>query len=209
MASACEMKGDEQFMNGHSKPYTFDQAGLDTMYQLSQTGDIVFRNGIDEVSQAARMLSRRDPSYSHCGIVIREGDTAYVYHSIGGTENPSGRLKRQPLVEFFDTMAYSAFAIYRLKTKEDILPMVSQVVHRHFRNGLRFDAFFNLQSDDVMYCSEFVAKSMNEAFEMAGMKVKFMAFDKTGVTIDDISLNPFCRFIRKEVAYVNHHSHNH
>jgi hypothetical protein len=112
-------------------------------------------------------------------------------------------------MDFCDTMAYSAFAIYRLKTKEDIPPMVSKVVHRHFRNGLRFDTFFNLQSDDVMYCSEFVAKSMNEAFDMAGMKVKFMAFDNTGVTIDDIFLNPFCRFIRKEVAYINHRSQNH
>jgi hypothetical protein len=165
---------------------------MDSFFSLAQSGDIIFRNGIDEISRAARTLSRKDTSYSHCGIVLKEDSVLYVYHSIGGADNPSGKLQRIPIEEFCDVKINQAFALYRIKQIHEIESQLSKVVQTHYQNELKFDTYFNLASDDAMYCSEFVAKSLNQAFVRSNVRHSFIDLSGKGVTLDDIFLHPFC-----------------
>jgi hypothetical protein len=164
---------------------------------LIKNGDIIFRNGNDEVSAAARSMNRKDTSYSHAGILFIEHDSVLVYHSIGGIYNPGNRLRRDPIDSFCNPVENSAFGIYRFNLRAEEYSRLREIVSNYYKQGLKFDMFFNYLSDDEMYCSEFVFKSLNKARN--GSMSGYVRLDTIpfGVTIDDIFHHPDCRLVKK------------
>ncbi len=164
---------------------------------LIQNGDIIFRNGNDAVSAAARSMNRKDTSYSHSGILFIEHDSVLVYHSIGGIYNPSQRLRRDPIDSFCNPKENSAFGIYRYHLTPEENGRLRDIVSNYYKQGLKFDMFFNYLSDDEMYCSEFVFKSLNKA--RLGSMSNYVRMDTLpfGVTIDDIFHHPDCHPVKK------------
>lgn len=186
----------------HSKRITDTVANalrIDSIKKLVQTGDLIFRNGNDEVSRAARSFNRKDTSYSHCGLIFIEKDSVLVYHALGGTYNPSQKLMRQPIEDFADPKENNSIGVYRYNLSPAELTKLSEVVHGYHRAGLKFDLFFNFETDKVMYCSEFVFKSLNKAAD--GRFTSFVRTDTMpfGVTTDDLYLNPESKLIKREV----------
>jgi len=171
---------------------------LDSVKPLLQSGDLIFRNGNDEVSRAARSMNRKDTSFSHCGLVYRENDSFFVYHAIGGIYNPSQKLKRELLDSFCNPKENDAIGIYRynLSTKQE--RKLDTIVKNYFNAGLKFDMYFNFLSDDVMYCSEFVFKSLNQSTN--GSLSKYVRMDTIpfGVTTDDLFLNENSHLIKRQ-----------
>lgn len=163
---------------------------------LVKTGDLIVRNGNDEVSLATRKFNRKDTSYSHCGIIQIENDSVFVYHALGGSYNPSQTLMRQVIDSFCNPIDVDKFAVYRY----DITPLqnklLTQTVIHHFTNRLPFDLFFNYESNDKMYCSEFVFKSLNAATG----NYFLLRHPKTSpeyITVDDLYLNPKATLVKK------------
>lgn len=156
---------------------------------LLQSGDIIFRNGVDAVSEAARGFNRKDKRYSHCGIIQIEQDSVFVYHAIGGIYNPSQKLLRQPLELFCNPDETDRFAAYRYKLNKLQQKKLTSVISQFYSEGLPFDIFFNFSTDDKMYCSEFVFKSLNIALEGALQKILHLKDDPVYVSIDDLYLN--------------------
>jgi hypothetical protein len=171
---------------------------IDSVKTFINSGDIIFRNGTDEVSRAARSMNRSDTSFSHCGFVYKENDSFFVYHALGGIYNPGQKLKRELLDSFCNPAENDAVGIYRYALKEEEEKKLNTVVRSYFKAGLKFDLFFNFQSDDVMYCSEFVFKSLNQSKN--GALTKYVRLDTIpyGVTTDDIFLNENCRLIKRQ-----------
>ncbi|MGH2552183.1 MAG: YiiX/YebB-like N1pC/P60 family cysteine hydrolase [Chitinophagaceae bacterium] len=171
---------------------------IDSAKSLIQNGDVIFRNGNDEVSRAARSMNRKDTSFSHCGLVFIENDSLFVYHALGGIYNPSQQLRREPLDSFCNPAENNAIGIYRYYLKNEQEKKLRTVVLDYYHAGLKFDLFFNYQSDDVMYCSEFVFKSLDRSAD--GGYARYVRLDTIpfGVTTDDIFLNENCRLIKKQ-----------
>lgn len=172
---------------------------IDSIKPLIQNGDIIFRNGIDEVSKAARSMNRMDTSFSHCGILYKENDSLFVYHAIGGIYNPGQRLKREVLDSFCNPKENDAIGIYRYDLNSEEDDRLNSIVKNYFRAGLKFDLFFNFKSDDVMYCSEFVFKSLNQSKN--GALTKYLRLDTIpfGVTTDDIFLNENSHLVKRQL----------
>lgn len=171
---------------------------IDSIKSFINSGDIIFRNGTDEVSRAARSMNRKDTSFSHCGFVYKENDSFFVYHAIGGIYNPDQKLKREQLESFCNPAENDAVGIYRYTLNKEEEEKLNKIVKSYFKAGLKFDLFFNFQSDDVMYCSEFVFKSLNQSKK--GDLTKYVRLDTIpyGVTTDDIFLNENCRLIKRQ-----------
>lgn len=171
---------------------------IDSVKSFINSGDIIFRNGTDEVSRAARSMNRKDTSFSHCGFVYKENDSFFVYHAIGGIYNPDQKLKREQLESFCNPAENDAVGIYRFTLNKEEEEKLNKIVKSYFKAGLKFDLFFNFQSDDVMYCSEFVFKSLNQSKK--GDLTKYVRQDTIpyGVTTDDIFLNENCRLIKRQ-----------
>jgi Permuted papain-like amidase enzyme, YaeF/YiiX, C92 family len=165
---------------------------------VMQSGDMIFRNGNDEVSQAARSFNRKDTSFSHCGLVFIENDSPFVYHALGGSYNPSQKLLRQPLDSFCNPAENNAIGIYRYPLNTAQLTGLQQAVHAYHKAGIKFDLFFNYLSDDEMYCAEFVFKSLNKAVD--GSLSSYVRMDTIpfGVTTDDLFLHPNSRLVKRE-----------
>lgn len=166
---------------------------------LVQAGDIITRTGIDFTSESLRHLCKKDITYSHCGIISREHDTLFVYHALGGEINPDQKLKKETLAAFCDGLDNKGFGIFRLPLSPSIRLRVDSLLHSYYAAGLPFDMDFDLQSDDKMYCSEFVYK----VFTLAFQQPHFFSTTQVGkmeyVGVDDIFLQPQCREIRRFV----------
>jgi hypothetical protein len=197
---ACKQKDNK------ANPKIFDagkmlqnQQRIDSIKPLLHSGDLIFRNGEDEVSRAARSFNRKDTSYSHCGLVFIENDSVFIYHALGGIYNPSQRLMRQPIDSFCNPKENTAFGVYRYPLTTNELKKLGATVHHFYKAGLKFDLFFNFKTDDQMYCAEFVFKSLNHAMDNSLMKYVNLDTIPFGVTTDDLFLNPNSRLIKREI----------
>ncbi len=174
--------------------------GFDTIaiYRpLVQNGDIIFRTGNDFTSESLRQLAKTDQTYSHCGIAFIENDSVFVYHAIGGEFNPNQKLKRELFDYFCSAEINRGFGIARFSWRPNQLKALQKQVQYNFVIGLPFDMAFDLTTNDKMYCSEFVAKSIASAFADSLMFATSKIGEKIFYAPDNIFLHQDCRFIKK------------
>jgi Permuted papain-like amidase enzyme, YaeF/YiiX, C92 family len=170
---------------------------IDSTKKLIHNGDVIFRNGTDEVSRAARTMNRVDTSYSHCGLVFIENDTVFVYHALGGSYNLSQKLRRDPIDSFCKPIDNDRFGLYRYNMTSVMAAKLRATVTDYYKAGLRFDLYFNFFSDDKMYCSEFVFKSLNRAYNDSLSKYIHTEAVPFGIAIDDIFLNEHSKPVKR------------
>ena len=175
-------------------------------------GCLVLRSDNDYESLTLMNFSKREKLYSHAGIVFKEDSGWMVYHSMTGVENPSGAVRKDPYSSFVDPDKKTGFGLYRYAISSDEI----QKLHEQFKAGLAkkipFDIRFNLLTDDSMYCSEMIYKSLRKVTDgrvvlptstirnfkpkIMGYKLNhvfFKRFDYVG--LDDLYLNPYCKKI--------------
>jgi len=191
---AC--RNNNSFTTGVEATSNYQQR-LDSIRPLIKSGDIILRNGTDEVSRTARSFNRIDTSFSHCGIVLLENDTLFVYHALGGSYNPSQKLRRDPIDNFCLPPDADRFAIYRYELQPRQYDSLRKIVRGYYAAGLRFDLYFNFLTDDRMYCSEFVFKCLDRSLSGAlseTIKAREWPF---GISPDDLYLNDRCKLIKR------------
>lgn len=176
------------------KQHSLEQA-IEKIQVLVKSGDVIVRNGNDEVSNTARSFNRKDKTYSHCGLIQVEQDTVFVYHALGGSYNPSQKLLRQTLRDFCSDEDIDKVAVFRYPLNDKESNALNSWIKDRYAEGLPFDLFFNFQTDDQMYCSEFVFKGLNTA--KAGALIKALPENEAikYVAIDDLYLNEWAKKI--------------
>jgi Permuted papain-like amidase enzyme, YaeF/YiiX, C92 family len=192
---ACSGTKNKKVENAALLSYNYNL--IDSTKKLIHNGDVIFRNGTDDVSRAARTTNRVDTSYSHCGLVFIENDTVFVYHALGGSYNPSQKLRREPIDSFCTPVENDRFGLYRYNMTSIMTGKLRTIVSDYYKAGLRFDLYFNFFSDDKMYCSEFVFKSLNKA--CGDSLNKYIRTDAVpfGIAIDDIFLNEHSKEVKR------------
>ena len=179
---------------------------------------LVMRSDNDYESLTLQNFSKRDRAYSHAGVLFREGDTFMVYHSMTGLENPSGTIRREPFDSFVNPSQKTGFGLfqYQLNTAES--GKFHALLKKGYEDKIPFDIYFNMRSDDSLYCSEMIYKNLKAASngrvllpfshildfhpKIMGYKhnnVRFKRFEYIG--LDDLYLNPFCKEVRR-VSYL-------
>ena len=173
---------------------------IDSVKKMIQTGDLVLRTGNDFTSESLRSLNQRDQTYSHCGIASIENDSLFVYHSLGGEWNPDQRIRRDPLEVFAEPYSNRGIGFYRFDlTPADIGSLMVTVKKLH-DIGVMFDMKFDLQSNDHMYCAEFVYKSYLMGTN-GKLQFNISHIGKFGfIGVDDLFLHPLCRE-QKRIIY--------
>ncbi len=175
----------------------FEFRKVDKIKNFVESADIILRTGKDFTSQIMRNLSIHDKTYSHAGIASWENDTLFVYHSIGGEWNPNQRLRRDRFELFCNPYENRGFGVYRYhisgKQKDEIIKKAKE----YYSHKILFDIKFDLNSDDKMYCSEFIYKTINiSTHDSVNLKTTTLNNIKF-VAIDDLFLNPFCYEIKR------------
>ena len=181
------------------KSYDDASGKMNSLKSLLKNGDMIVRNGTDDVSRTARSFNRKDKTYSHCGIIQIENDTVFVYHALGGSYNPSQKLLRQELEVFCDPGAVDRIAVFRYSLDSKETHILTQWLRNHYTAGLPFDMFFNFYTDDKMYCSELVFKALNIAKSGGLFRLLPEDTDPVYVSIDDLYLNEEAKEVTKMV----------
>ncbi len=141
----------------------WNELAIDSAISLLQTGNVVLRMGMGAQSHLLAQMNRGNKSFSHCGIVLMEDGYPFIYHSIGGEDNPDARLKRDSAIRFFSPASNTSIAIVRYDLGPGMEKELVQDVRTWYRSRPRFDMQFDLSSDDKLYCTEFVYKVLVKA----------------------------------------------
>ncbi len=147
----------------HSGTDPWNKHAVDSAISLLQTGDLVLRNGIDATSDLLRQMNQTDKTYSHCGLVVVEHGYPFVYHSIGGEDNPNDCMRRDSASIFFSPYNNLNFGIVRYDMDSTAKNKMKEIIWTYYKQKVKFDMDFDLKTDDRLYCAEFVYKTLNKA----------------------------------------------
>lgn len=171
-------------------------SAVDSCAGLLQTGDLVVRRGDDMTSYMLSQLNTKDKSYSHCGIVVLENGYPYVYHSIGGEDNPDGIIRRDSAHYWCSPGNNLGFAAYRYRISDSVKNRFVRYVHGFYREKRMFDMAFDLRTDDRLYCSEMIYKALEQATGKNYIRLS-NDYGRSFVGVDDLYLTdhtePVCR----------------
>jgi hypothetical protein len=183
---------------------------------LLKEGDLVVRMNQDPSSQFIKHFNRKDKSYSHSGIVLFENNYPYVYHIVSDDENPDGRLRKDSLSIYSNPRKNFGYGIYRYRMNAQEIKKLKQIIYKSYSQGIRFDSAFDLKTDNRMYCSEMIKKSIAKATDLR-IKMETTRLTKREalimssqlhlpfsyvkslelVAIDNLYTNPYCRLIQR------------
>jgi Permuted papain-like amidase enzyme, YaeF/YiiX, C92 family len=173
---------------------------IDAAKKIIATGDLIVRTGNDFTSESLRSLNQRDKRYSHCGIASIENDSVFVYHALGGEFNPDQKIRRDIFENFAEPYNNRGIGIYRYGLSPNEIKSLMVTVKRLYAMGIMFDMKFDLQTNDRMYCAEFVYK----AYVMGtGGKLKFNTshIEKFSfIGVDDLFMQDLCS-PKKNILY--------
>lgn len=166
---------------------------------LLKDGDLVLRTGNDFISLTLRQFSMKNKTYSHCGIVRIQQGKVFVYHAIGGEDNPDARLRRDRFEQFCNPGHNLGFGIFRYKLDASQQHRLDSLVAMYYRLRIRFDLRFDLKTDSSFYCAEFVYKVLEGATGQPGYLPLSHIGNFRYVAIDNLFLNPHTTAIYQTV----------
>jgi len=135
-------------------------AHADSARFLVKDGDLVLRSGSDPLSAMFIRVNTREKVYSHAGIVFIENGCPMVYNCVGNAADPHALLGRDSLVRFISPQHNTGFAVYRFRFSGKQVIALHDVSVKYFRERRRFDPNFSLETDSLLYCTEFVYKAV-------------------------------------------------
>ena len=137
--------------------------GINT--DLLETGDLIFRQGRSFTSHLV-LLADTQSAYSHVGLLFVDGSDILVIHAAPGeSAGDSAPVRVEPLMSFIDAQHASAISIRRLEHSRARYYAKQAAEAAYFYAGvpLSFDARFDLESKDQVYCTELVWRAYLEA----------------------------------------------
>jgi hypothetical protein len=171
------------------------QKSTDTLIKLLRTGDLVLRMGKGPNSYMLAQLNPADKSWSHCGLVVVEHGYPFIYHSIGGEDNPDERLRRDSAGYFVSPVRNLACGIVRYNWDSATAALITSGIRQMYAARPRFDLDFDLATDDRLYCSEFVYKVCTRALNDTTVFRISNGYNRRYVGIDALYLTPRARFV--------------
>lgn len=163
-----------------------------TIQNTIQDGDIIVRKEGGFISSLFSSVATQNNAFSHVGVlVVDPNGMVNVIHSelMDTKEKSSLRMDALPV---FLAMADTA-AVFRLPWADSMRCKVAEEAQKLLQQGAAFDLDFDNATDSALYCTEFVAKTINRAVGHACIKPTKHAAGKIGYSIDDILIH--CQWV--------------
>lgn len=141
------------------------QTEIDSATHLLKNGDIILRRGNDVISKLFTEFNQQDKSFSHCGITFADSGKWYVFHAIGGEDNPNEELRKELFESFINSKDNKAFGICDFQFSTQEINSLHQIVDSFYQAKIPFDMQFDLKTNNRLYCAEMVAKSIQFALK--------------------------------------------
>lgn len=131
--------------------------GPEIPYSQLREGDLVFRRGRNITSNI--IVSKDSYSYSHIGMLLLHDSCWHVVHSVNDEHDFAGdfdRVKLEPVEKFFSDERASAGAIAHTFVDDSAANLMIAQAMQYVKDSTRFDADFNLDNSNELYCTEFI-----------------------------------------------------
>lgn len=154
--------------------------------QSVENGDIVLRREEGLVSALFSSYASKAGVFSHVGIVAKDsvGSIGIIHCELKETKEPSS--VRYETIENFLSLA-DTFAIYRLEYSSSVRDEVVDKVWQRYAKGARFDFDFDNSTDSLLYCTELIAKSINDALGDSVIQPTTIFLEKPCFSLDDLT----------------------
>lgn len=151
----------------------------DSVYAHLQPGDIVIRKGNGPLS--AHIMVNTKEEYSHCGIIVKEGEEWKVIHTIGGTasDDATDGVQKMDLVEFVKHGADSMVFICRPVFADSLDIKIPERAYHYLEMAVPFDHAFSLFTPEKLYCSEllfYIFKEVNNGENVFEVKKQHKSY---------------------------------
>lgn len=174
---------------------SWNHKSIDSAIILLKDGDLVMRQGIDISSFLLAQMNLKNKTFSHCGVVIVEHGYPFVYHCLGGEDNPNEEMRRDSVSYFLSPVSNFAFGITRFDFTPRQVDSLKKRVVALYKEKVKFDMQFDLKTDDRLYCAEFVCKTFNKITGDSCFVRPSRVFGYSYVAIDNLFINPHARMI--------------
>jgi len=126
----------------------------ENIYGELQDGDCIIRKGNGPLSY--HLMGNTKENYSHCGVIVQEGEEWRVIHTIGGSASDDhiDGMQTIDLDEFVMHAADSMMFICRPIFADSAGIKTAALAYDYLEKEVPFDHRFSLYSEDKLYCSE-------------------------------------------------------
>lgn len=104
-----------------------------------------------------------DSSSTHIGIGIFKYGKVWIYHVTDYSTDRGSALLKETLEKFIDREDVYYFSIWETKPGRRVKRKIIYQCISYSKRKIYFDAGFEINSDDTLYCSEFCAKVLLES----------------------------------------------
>jgi hypothetical protein len=145
-----------------AEPKDSIQLGIDNLKNMAEEGDLIVRLGDDMLSYSIKFLSETDHSYSHAGIIVKEGSQKKVLHITPDTA-VHDLIQSIAIDSFIDPKKNLVAGLYRFQLSSAEKALFLERLHSYEKQGVKFDRKYDVKTDNYLYCSELIAKSLATA----------------------------------------------
>lgn len=167
----------------------------DSFTHLLHSGDLVLRTGADVTSTMFVQINTREKKYSHCGIVIVENGYPFIYHSIGGEDNPDEKMRRDSANYWCSPNYNLGMAVGQWQLNDAQKQRLLDIIKEWYSHKLVFDMDFDLATDDKLYCAEMVYKAIALATKDSLYIQPTSFLNYHFVAIDNLYLNEHTKLV--------------
>lgn len=151
------------------------------------SSNLVLRLGNGFFSNYFKKYASSEKKFSHIGIISKENDSIFVYHSEASEFTGIGCVKRESLTSFLNGI--ETFDFYKLNFNETKNLEIVDQVKQYYKLKIPFDIDFDSSNDKKLYCTELIATSINKALEDIVIIPTLQLNNKKIYALDDIYLN--------------------
>ena len=138
------------------------KSSINSLEQSATNGDLILRLGNDLLSYQIKLLNDSSKLYSHAGIIVEKNGKKWVAHL--APDAPGADTIQYVSIDSFVNPAHNiTCALYRYKLSPEEKDSVAQLINAFKTADIRFDRFYDLSTDDKMYCSEMISKALQKA----------------------------------------------
>lgn len=162
-------------------------------FSFLKDSDVICRLGTGLFSDLFRKYASADKMYSHIGLVSIEAGNPYIYHTEASELTGIGGVKKEKLSEFLEGI--DEFAFYRPDFTNLEKKKILQEAKKLLRKEIPFDVNLDSEDDSEMYCTEFVAKSINLGMKEELISPSIKIGGRSVFGLDDIYGDPKMKLI--------------
>jgi len=193
------------------------QNNIDTLKSNAQKGDLIVRLNDDLISEQVKQLNETDKTYSHAGLIVERNGEKFVCHIMPDLDG-ADTIQLTPIDSFIDPTKNIKCALYRYSLMPIEKDSLQASLLQYKNDDVRFDKVYNLKSNNFLYCSEMIAKSLDKVTngriqikdikvpeKMKRMLIRYFRqysnakqmVEGSFITIDNLYLIPSCSLVTK------------